>query len=127
MATKRLGYLQQHILVILRDISTGKGLSDVSYYGGSITNGQRCISIGRECTLYYDVPWEVIDLRHAGKLFWMEHQRLGVNTTKTFNRAVHSLISRGIIMPVSLKTVFAGERDMPHGIRLRFVRLVDYA
>ncbi len=101
-ARKRLGYLQQHILVILRDVSTGKELSDVIFYGGSVTGGNRCISVGRECTLYYDVPWRIIDLRHVGALFRKVHgDRLGLNCNRVFNRTVHSLIRRGFIIPVS--------------------------
>ena len=123
-----LGFNQQQILCIMKDLSAGENLRDVSYCGGAVSGTKRCLSVGRECTLIYNTPWEVIDLRHAGKLFWLsEHQRLGTNVHKTFNRAVHSLISRGIILHVSLKTVFSGERDMPNGSRLRFVRLVDYA
>ncbi len=128
LSKRGLGFNQQHVLSILKSLSAGDDLEDVSYYGGSVTGGKRCISIGRGCRLVSNIPWEIIDLRHVGKLFWIsEHQRLGVYTHKTFNRVIHSLRSRGILLPVSYDEMLAREgTPKPAASRLRFVRINGY-
>ncbi len=108
MKTK-LGHNQRCILKLLQELSQGKTMQDISYYGGSIFRGQRCISIGRECSLYNDAPWKIIDLRHAGALFRQEHDsRLGFNTLRTFNGVIHSFIKKGIVSPVPTEIITQG-------------------
>ena len=67
-----LGRNQRLVLKILRQLSLGENISAMSYYGGSVGQTERCISIGRDCRLYYDVPWWIIDTRHAGAIFRQE-------------------------------------------------------
>ena len=123
-----LGYNQLQILQLLEDLSVGKRKQDIHYHGGGITTGQRYVAMGRSSELFYNLPHSIIDLRHASRLFNIsESQRLGENTTKTFNRAIHGLLRRGFLLPVSHETIRQGSYDdgKQHRItgRLRFVRL----
>ncbi len=126
-----LGYNQLHISQLLEDLSEGKMLEDISYHGGGISAGVRYIAIGRSSELFYNVPHWVIDLRHASKLFHIrESTRLGENTIKTFNRAVHALLHRGLLLSLSNEMIKQGHYDCNirqnsrSGVRLRFLRLI---
>ena len=113
-----LGINQKQILQILNKVASGRQPQDISYYGGSISFGQRCISIGRECTLYYDVPWWIIDVRHAGAIFRQEQGgRLGHNSLRTFNGVLRSLIKKGMVVPVSAKVISQGLYNDPDKVK----------
>ncbi len=135
IANRGLGFNQLHILQLLDDLSEGKLLEDLSYHGGGISAGVRYIAIGRSSELYYNVPHWVVDLRHASKLFHIrESARLGENTIKTFNRTVHALLRRGLVLPLSNEMIKQGHYDCnirqhnTPGARLRFILLnVDNA
>ncbi len=49
-----LGKNHRHVLGIIADLSLGLGIKNTKYYGGSVSYGQRYISIGRECSLHFD-------------------------------------------------------------------------
>ena len=125
MAHSALGKNQRHILGIISDLSKGLNLMTIRFYGGDITNGRRCISIGRECSLFYDIPWEVIDLRHAEKVFEQTQQgnRLCTNCQRTFNRTSHSLIKRGLLAVIPTVVIRTGQYlDIEKNIITTFAR-----
>ena len=109
-----LGINQKQILQILNKVASGRQPQDISYYGGSISSGQRCVSIGRESNLFYDVPWWIIDVRHAGAIFRQEQGgRRGHNSLRTFNGALRSLIQKGVVSPIPAEIITQGLYDDP--------------
>jgi len=113
-----LGVNQKLILQILNKVASGRYLKDISYYGGSVSSGQRCISIGRESKLFYQVPWRIIDVRHAGAIFRQEQGgRLGHNSLRTFNGVLRSLIKKGMVVPVSAKVISQGFYNDPDKVK----------
>lgn len=112
-----MGKNQRMLLRSLQDLSAGRVTHDITYYGGCLAHGRRSISIGRECTLYYDVPWWIIDVRHAGAIFRQEHgSRLKCNTLRTFNRALHALIYKGMVIPLSADIITQGLCNAPQSV-----------
>jgi len=103
------GRNQRLVLSIVKQLSSGKDISALHYYGGSVSQTERCISIGRDCQLYYDVPWWIVDIRHAGAIFRQARSaRLGYNALRSFNRAIHGLINKGVVIPVAREIVSQG-------------------
>ena len=107
-----LGKNQLYVFDLLSDLSFGRNVQDIRYYGGSVSKRERCISIGRHCSLFYDIPWWVVDVRHASALFKKAHgDRLGYSCLRTFNRAIHNLIQKGYIIPVATKIIAQGSYE----------------
>ncbi len=127
---KGLGYNQLHVLQLLEELSSLEKKDDICYRGGGVSKGERYLSIGRSSQLYQNVPFHVIDLRHASKLFHdSEGERLKENTNKAFNRVVQSLLQRGFLEVVPYECVILGEftrQRIKYPVRdgrLRFVML----
>ncbi len=101
-----LGRNQRLVLNILHKLSMGDNISAISYYGGSVSKTERCISIGRDCQLFYDVPWWIIDTRHGGAVFRQEHgERLVHNALRAYNGVLRSLIKKGVVIPLPTETI----------------------
>lgn len=135
-----LGKNQRYVFDLLLELSTGQKIVNTKYYGGSVYNGQRCISIGRECWLHYGVPWWIIDVRHVGAIFRQKHgDRLGSNSLRSFNKALHGLLKKGLIAEVPVEYIKQGYYKEPHTLTyseepvtavsraIRFVALVPNA
>jgi hypothetical protein len=134
-----LGKNQRFVLNILSDLVRGRNVKDIRYYGGSVSKGERCVSIGRECKLYLNVPYWIVDVRHTGALFRQKHgERLGYHCLRSFNRTMHGLLKRGLISEVPVEYIKQGKYQKPPGLRfeeplrttssaIRFVSLVPDA
>jgi hypothetical protein len=109
--SKGLGKNQKIILPILQELTKASGNEFNCYNGGDrmppkYSPFRRTISIGRNKKKYRNVPNYVIDLREAYDQFKHHHPNpLSSDCSKTFNRAIQSLILRDYITPLSYYNV----------------------